>query len=1004
MYACTTMFFATVFGLLLLLLINNFFFPDSRSKPALLAAFGPPLFLLVLVLAAYIEVAVAGGWYSEHEREWRSRLGAWLLIFAVWWAAVFATMIYLPHLLDNSGGTASAGGVAALAAVLRFLLPKLTDRPSYLVWAVVRIVPLVFLVAVLALVASGVDRLVERIERPSPEQPVPLAPAAGGRAFIEGQTLPIDRFQAFGARQTRPIDRLQAFGAAAGGIGLATRVSSAMILEDERATFVPLPLSSSKWSYAERLERNGGGTLLVVAGIALILVSVFILVVPVNRFSLHSMYANRLIRCYLGASQRPPNTRRFSIPTAVVRERNADTFSQLDPDDDLPLVRLRGQQVRPPKMAAPPWRADDESAPYYGPFPLFNATLNMVADSGLAFQDRRGESFVLTPGYCGSDSTGFARLNGPDVRIDERLSDQTGAYWNLTVGRAVTISGAAVDPNMANYYSEQFTAFLTILNARLGWWLRNPMRAGSGVWDATPPGGSCQYVRELLSLTDATSPNVHLSDGGHYEVTGAYELIRRRCRFVLLVDAAENPDNTSENLANLIRLVQSDFGIRIHIDTAPLKRDGDRQSLWHCAIGAIRYDDVDEGGVIGTLLFVRSSMTGDEPADIKNYAAVTPVFPHHPTADQFFDAAQFESYRGLGYHIGMSVLAEAAVATRAHTSQVHRFNRQLFSRLRRQWTPTSAAFREAYAQSCVDSLREGERPKERTDEPPVDARDPRAGDERAIVRRIQLMELAWLRNDLSRNYAHPVLRGWVNTFRKWSSEVPFQRLWAEVRSEFSQDFVCFCERALNVNRPSVLLVPVSLVSASLDKSPDWTAMRGEFGEEFMPYLKDAWAGRPAPAVPRMPGGEFSNYLEEVKKAKGECWLITYGDPEQDDRILTGSQSGKVRHVVGFVAKFDPVISNGTPAVARELLLWFRGSYRMAGVGGTVMRVLRKAGEFKKPKLPGPLFARLPRIGGGSAEQLQRAMWVQFLNDFDFYGVPPTGAAWEEKEIRVAYKG
>ena len=70
---------------------------------------------------------------------------------------------------------------------------------------------------------------------------------------------------------------------------------------------------------------------------------------------------------------------------------------------------------------------------------------------------------------------------------------------------------------------------------------------------------------------------------------------------------------------------------------------------------------------------------------------------------------------------------------------------------------------------------------------------------------------------------------------------------------------------------------------------------------------------------------------------------------------------------------------------------------MSGVGSVVFRLLQE-----NRKLNNKLFARLPRSGSGQAEQMQRAMWVQFMNDFDFYGVPSVETDWEGREIHVQY--
>jgi hypothetical protein len=57
---------------------------------------------------------------------------------------------------------------------------------------------------------------------------------------------------------------------------------------------------------------------------------------------------------------------------------------------------------------------------------------------------------------------------------------------------------------------------------------------------------------------------------------------------------------------------------------------------------------------------LKNSLTGDEPAPVLNYRTSNPAFPHESTVDQFFDDAQFESYRALGVHIAEDALASWA--------------------------------------------------------------------------------------------------------------------------------------------------------------------------------------------------------------------------------------------------------------------------------------------------------------------------------------------------------
>ena len=56
-------------------------------------------------------------------------------------------------------------------------------------------------------------------------------------------------------------------------------------------------------------------------------------------------------------------------------------------------------------------------------------------------------------------------------------------------------------------------------------------------------------------------------------------------------------------------------------------------------------------------MYLKNSLTGDEPEPVLNYKVTSSVLSSQSTADQFFDDAQFESYRALGVHIAKSTFA-----------------------------------------------------------------------------------------------------------------------------------------------------------------------------------------------------------------------------------------------------------------------------------------------------------------------------------------------------------
>jgi hypothetical protein len=534
-------------------------------------------------------------------------------------------------------------------------------------------------------------------------------------------------------------------------------------------------------------------------------------VIDVGIFSLHNTYANRLIRAYLGASRKKktwanrwrkgvPPINRCGAPTkAGGLDREEHPISGFDFNDDIPLVEFR--TGRPSK--------DLNLPAYWGPFPLINTALNLTATRDLDWQDRLAESFVLSPLYCGSESTGYQPLPD-DFRRD-----------NMTLGRAVAISGAAVDPNMRHHLSAAATALLTVFNTRLGWWIENPGRpvarreiSASGPWSAESPSFGGLIAKELAGQTDSIGQWVHLSDGGHFENLAAYELIRRRCRYIVVCDGGCDPGFDFDDLANLIRKCRTDFGIRIEIDTAPIQKAATGLSNWHCAVGKIHYDDVDGNEAPGILVYVKSSMTGDEPPDLQQYARREPTFPHQSTANQFFDETQFESYRALGYHVACDVLAHATFnpLTAPETA-----NPAIFAALYDHWFPSPPELEANFdkiAESYVElqkTLRSDHNLRAFAYElypelgpiPPdanlnVDPVDRACAELFVVNQMLRLMEKAWLAAKLDGFPEHPTNRGWLNELQRCAKSATLRKHWPLAREAFNHKFVAFCVQVLEL--------------------------------------------------------------------------------------------------------------------------------------------------------------------------------------------------------------
>jgi len=160
-------------------------------------------------------------------------------------------------------------------------------------------------------------------------------------------------------------------------------------------------------------------------------------------------------------------------------------------------------------------------------------------------------------------------------------------------------------------------------------------------------------IAEGFGLTDDQNPYVYLSDGGHFENLALYEMVLRRCHYIVVSDGSQDPDCAFDDLGGALRKIRVDMGVPITIEKITIySRKSDKVGKY-CAVGKIHYSAVDGGDpakVDGTLIYIKPAICGGEPADVFNYTQQSKLFPHESTADQFFSETQFESYRMLGLH------------------------------------------------------------------------------------------------------------------------------------------------------------------------------------------------------------------------------------------------------------------------------------------------------------------------------------------------------------------
>ena len=389
----------------------------------------------------------------------------------------------------------------------------------------------------------------------------------------------------------------------------------------------------------------------------------------INLSSLQTLYAARLTRAYLGAT----NGKRAN----ATKGDKGHSASEPVPGDDVEL-----KDFIDPKSGLPT---------SLGPFHLINITLNSTVDSAeqLVQRDRKGIPMAVSaPCYWISGARyGYTNATG---NIDATPS----------VGKWVSTSGAAASTGLGRQTSLGLSLLLGAANVRLGtWWMCSGARKPSPSTSWIARVGRFMF-RTQSYLADELQARFfglrrdwqYLSDGGHFENIALYEMLRpsRNVGLAFATDAGADRDYEFGDLAILIRLVRIDFGIELEVDTAAAADKvlgtafgvPDDFREWMCVQRAASPRTATSFSKRAVLLRARfpnqdphcwvvlfkPSVPSDAAADVMEYALADAHFPQQTTADQFFDEAQWESYRKLGIDNGMNVLRpEILAALRTHT-------------------------------------------------------------------------------------------------------------------------------------------------------------------------------------------------------------------------------------------------------------------------------------------------------------------------------------------------
>ena len=771
--------FVTAALLRLLAFLFNGMQASDPARPWFVLAWGPPLVLLAFTVGMIVHIGLMGRDLPEASREWLGRLRGWLVIYTVLWIIVIGISIYGPYVIALIGAKTptviASLGVGWVASTAAGLFAGQSDKTSgktdtsgkrsVSVLEIVALVgPYIFMFGFMFLVAFGTHTVLVQNLNAAPRPP---------------QQSKIEKYDLKVADGNIQLSREKQNISDTGFEWLLNRYWAQMA-----CTEFWVSGTKDRWFFSGVAPLFG---LLLVAG------GLLAWRVDINVFSMHNFYKNRLVRCYLGASRR--------------LHRKPSPFTGFDDFDDALLHKFR------------------TSEGYYGPYPILNAALNVTSGGKLQYQDRQAESFIFTPWY-----TGFSAEN---VVNEERLGDETEktlssyqkpaersaeiagiagltralayrptkvAGGGVSVGMAMAISGAAVNPNMGYHTSTVVSFLLTVFNVRLGWWLGNALK--KSFRNPGPPFGLWYSLQELFGMANADSNYVNLSDGGHFDNMGIYELVRRRCQYIICCDGEQDEDLTFGGIGNVIRKCRTDFKVDIDLPVAPLQKVNGLSSA-HCVVGKIKYPD----GPNGYLLYLKATLTGDETTDIQEYHSRQPAFPHQSTGDQWFDESQFESYRKLGQHIAEKALSTLQLDTtpeeRSKDAEADKHRREkFFSALWQIWYPASVAVEKNSAahSDMYNRILEAIRKEDKIENLDAalfeDYSDKTKWDHRTghlCNSLIQLMQRVFYDLNLEdrANWEHPFIKGWIDIFGHWVHSGPFKEAWAVTKDSYPERFCRF---------------------------------------------------------------------------------------------------------------------------------------------------------------------------------------------------------------------
>lgn len=449
------------------------------------------------------------------------------------------------------------------------------------------------------------------------------------------------------------------------------------------------------WKTGSTLNMTNAARLLGVS--AILTVTIGSSLKLLNHIAFSPLYASRLRRSYLGASNVLRQKQGAGASNDITKGKIGDDlpikhYMKADVAAPLHLINVTVNRTVGSEQHKLSIAAEDDDPLLHMSGDRFRGLIDSY-DSKLALRDRKGARMVIGP-YgirAGTDWKPWDSVQTTDYPTWLGRRSE-GDMETPTLGTFCGISGAAIGPAMGRHTSLGLAMALTLANVRLGHWWRQVSRAPDafGRWRES----SLQYYRyllkEILARYSRDDGSWYLSDGGHSENTGLLSLLERQCRFVVVCDNGEDPQFRFEDLEIAVRTARTDLGIDLKVVSKaefPPSLGGvadlffnDNEHSWRTQVKSRRgtafalllkaefIQLVAADGTFKTdrppawVIWLKPKQFKGLTADLLTYAELHPDFPQQSTKNQFFDEAQWESYRRLGFAMGRKLFNDKDTA------------------------------------------------------------------------------------------------------------------------------------------------------------------------------------------------------------------------------------------------------------------------------------------------------------------------------------------------------